>query len=59
MGRLAVAAAAGLAALVLAPHIGSATTEARTQMASLCADAVVAVLAGRRPKNVVNPEVYA
>ena len=43
--------------LVLAPHIGSATTEARTQMAQLCADAVIDVLAGRRPPNLVNPEV--
>lgn len=43
--------------LVLAPHIGSATTEARTQMAQLCADAVIAVLSGQRPANLVNPEV--
>ncbi|HLL24436.1 MAG TPA: D-glycerate dehydrogenase [Kofleriaceae bacterium] len=43
--------------LVLAPHIGSATTETRTAMAQLCADAVIAVLSGRRPSNVVNPEV--
>jgi glyoxylate reductase len=43
--------------LVLAPHIGSATTEARTQMAQLCADAVIDVLAGRRPANLVNREV--
>ena len=40
---------------VLAPHLGSATTEARTQMAQLCADAVIAVLTGRRPPNVVEP----
>jgi glyoxylate reductase len=40
--------------VVLAPHIGSATTEARTQMAQLCADAVIAVLNGRRPENVVD-----
>lgn len=39
--------------LVLAPHIGSATTEARTAMAQLCADAVIAVLSGRRPPNLV------
>jgi glyoxylate reductase len=43
--------------LVLAPHIGSATTEARTQMAQLCADAVIDVLAGRRPAYLVNREV--
>jgi glyoxylate reductase len=39
---------------VLAPHIGSATTETRTAMAQLCADAVIAVLSGRRPHNLVN-----
>lgn len=43
--------------LVLAPHIGSATTEARTQMAQLCADGVIAVLSGSRPANLVNREV--
>jgi glyoxylate reductase len=40
--------------LVLAPHIGSATTEARTAMAQLCADAVIAALRGHRPTNHVN-----
>jgi glyoxylate reductase len=44
--------------LTLAPHLGSATTEARTQMAQLCADAVIAVLSGRRPPNLVNPAVW-
>jgi len=44
--------------LTLAPHIGSATTEARTQMAQLCADAVIAVLSGRRPPNLVNAAVW-
>ena len=42
----------GLAALpnvVLAPHTGSATERSRTAMARLCAEAVVDVLAGRRP----------
>lgn len=48
----------GCPRLVLAPHIGSATTEARTQMAQLCADAVIAVLSGRRPGNLVNREVW-
>jgi glyoxylate reductase len=43
--------------LVLAPHIGSATTETRTRMAELCRDAVIDVLAGRRPRHLVNPEV--
>ncbi len=43
--------------VVLAPHLGSATTEARTAMAQLCADAVIAVLSGHRPDNLVNREV--
>jgi glyoxylate reductase len=43
--------------LVLAPHVGSATTEARTQMARLCADGVIGVLTGQRPANLVNAEV--
>jgi glyoxylate reductase len=33
--------------VVLAPHLGSATTEARTAMASLAADNVLAVLSGQ------------
>ena len=43
--------------IILAPHLGSATTEARTSMAQLCADAVLAVLAGKRPTNLVNNAV--
>ncbi len=43
--------------LVLAPHLGSATTDARIQMAQLCADAVIAVLSGDRPANLVNRDV--
>ena len=43
--------------VVLAPHLGSATLEARGGMARLCAEAVAAVLAGRRPAHPVNPEV--
>lgn len=37
-----------------APHIGSATVEARTAMAQLCADAVIAALRGERPVHLVN-----
>jgi glyoxylate reductase len=43
--------------IVLAPHLGSATTEARTQMAQLCANAVIEIFAGRRPANLVNTDV--
>lgn len=45
--------------VVLAPHLGSATLEARGGMARLCAEAVAAVLAGRRPAHPINPEVFA
>ncbi|HKI58949.1 MAG TPA: D-glycerate dehydrogenase [Trueperaceae bacterium] len=45
-----------LANVVLAPHTGSATDRARTGMARLCAEATVAVLAGRRASNLVNPD---
>ena len=43
---------------VLLPHVGSATVEARSAMATLTARGVIDVLAGRRPANVVNPEVW-
>ena len=39
----------GLDRVVLAPHLGSATTETRTAMAALAVDNVLAVLAGREP----------
>lgn len=42
---------------VLAPHLGSATEGARLGMARLCAEAVAAVLGGRRVDNLLNPEV--
>ena len=38
---------------VLLPHIGSASHATRTQMAQLAAKGVLAVLAGRRPTNLV------
>lgn len=44
--------------VVLAPHIGSATVTARTNMAKLVASGVAAVLKGERPGNVVNPDVF-
>jgi glyoxylate reductase len=40
---------------VLAPHIGSATTETRTRMALTAAENVLAVLAGNPPPNPVAP----
>ena len=49
----------GLLALpnvVLAPHVGSATSETRLAMAMLAADNLLAALDGKRPPNLVNPE---
>jgi glyoxylate reductase len=43
--------------VVLMPHVGSATSETRLRMATLAADNVLAALDGRRPPNLVNPEV--
>ena len=44
--------------VVLTPHIGTATAETRLKMASLAAQNLLEALHGRRPPNVVNPEVY-
>jgi glyoxylate reductase len=44
---------------VLAPHVGSATTSARTRMAELALGAARAVLGGEQPPNLVNPDVWA
>jgi glyoxylate reductase len=43
--------------VVLAPHIASASLETRTKMASIAAENVVALFAGKRPPNILNPEV--
>ncbi len=43
--------------VVLTPHIASATIEARTAMAELAVDNLLAVLEGKKPLAIVNPEV--
>ena len=43
---------------VLLPHLGSGTVETRGEMARMTANAVGDVLAGRRPPNLVNPQVW-
>jgi len=53
--------APGLAELdnvVVAPHIASASVETRTKMATMAAENLIAMLQGKRPPNIVNPEVY-
>jgi glyoxylate reductase len=44
--------------VVLLPHIGSATRVTREQMAIMAAKNAVAMLKGKRPPQVVNPEVF-
>jgi len=51
------AALTRLANVVLTPHLGSAVVEVRTAMAETVVDNIAAILAGRRPPNIVNPEV--
>ncbi len=43
--------------VVLAPHIASASLETRTKMACIAANNVVALFAGQKPPNILNPEV--
>jgi glyoxylate reductase len=45
--------------VVLAPHLGSATTEVREEMANIVVDNIEALLNGRTPPNCVNPQVLA
>jgi glyoxylate reductase len=45
--------------VTLAPHIASASVETRMKMAVMAATNLVAALQGRRPPNIVNPEVLA
>jgi glyoxylate reductase len=50
----------GLLALpnvVLMPHVGSATTVARSAMVRLCCDNIIAVLSGTRPPTALNRDV--
>jgi glyoxylate reductase len=43
--------------VVIVPHLGSATVEVREEMANIVVDNILARLEGRRPPNIVNPEV--
>ena len=43
--------------IVVAPHIGSATTETRLAMAMRAATNLVSALKGERPRDILNPEV--
>ena len=44
--------------VVMTPHTGSAITELRTAMANVVVDNILALLAGRKPPNCWNTEIY-
>ncbi len=44
--------------IIVAPHIASASVETRTKMALMAAENLLTALAGRRPPNLVNPDVW-
>jgi len=43
---------------VLTPHLGSAALDTRERVAGILVDNVIAVIEGRRPPNIYNPEIY-
>ena len=45
--------------VVLTPHLGSATMDTRERIAAVVVENVVAVIEGRRPPNLYNPEIYS
>ena len=47
-----------LSNVVLTPHIASAGMETRMRMVDMVVNDVLAVLQGKRPQNLVNPEIY-
>lgn len=49
---------ADLEQVVLLPHVGSATLETRTRMASMAAENLLAALQDRKPPNLVNPDIW-
>jgi glyoxylate reductase len=48
----------GLPNVVLTPHLGSAAMDTRARVAAILVDNVIAVIEGRRPPNLYNPEIY-
>jgi D-3-phosphoglycerate dehydrogenase len=45
--------------VILTPHIASASMEARSAMADLAVENIIAALAKKRPLNLVNPEAFS
>ena len=49
----------GMPNVVLTPHIGGATWNTEARQAQVVADDLEALLSGRTPTHIVNPEVLA
>lgn len=47
-----------LSNVVLTPHLGSAALETRERTAAIVIENIIAVIEGRRPPNLYNPEIY-
>jgi glyoxylate reductase len=47
-----------LPSVVLTPHLGSAALDTRERIARILVENVIAVVEGRRPPNLYNPEIY-
>jgi phosphoglycerate dehydrogenase-like enzyme len=45
--------------VVVSPHLGARTAEARARMSRMVTEGILAVLQGERPENIVNPGAYA
>jgi glyoxylate reductase len=44
--------------VVLTPHLGSAALDTRERVAGILVDNAIAVIEGRRPPNIYNPQIY-
>lgn len=44
--------------VILTPHIGNATVEARNAMAEIAANNIISALKNQKPENCINPEIY-
>jgi D-3-phosphoglycerate dehydrogenase len=49
----------GLRNVLLTPHLAGLTKESMVRMSTVSAEEMVRILAGARPLNLVNPEIYA
>lgn len=48
----------GLPSVLLSPHAASGTNEYRQRSARIAAEAIISVLHGKQPTNLINPEIF-